>query len=160
VTAGGVEQQLEQTTEALAGGGEAGAEILGEVRGLERAEADAGRLPVERTGSLGEELGHHPPVRAREDVARGVTVELDAAPEQTVYGGADPQDVLELVEDDDRPAPRALEDPQRQIEEIEQCSLVGRGVTRRRGDRHARPRRREGRAQPADQAPQPVADGS
>src|SRR3954452_12757677 len=98
------------------------------------------RLPVERPLAPVEELGEHALVRAREDVARRRRLVLDPRAQRRVQGGAGLEQVLELVERDDAPRPRALERLARQLEQLPQ-ELLRRPVAA--ADRHLDLRRAE-----------------
>ena len=99
------EQRLERLTDPLPAALEALGDELGEVDVGERCEVDRTRLTVERTAAVTEEVIHHADVRAGEGVARGLGVVLDLAPDHGIDPLLGGEHVLELVEDDEDPAP-------------------------------------------------------
>ena len=142
------------------GRGEAVADVLGDVDRVQPRQLDRAGLPEEGAPAVGEQLSHHPDVRAGEDIARGVAVVLDLRADRGVQPLAGAQHVLELVEDDERASAVALVQAPGQREPVEQRRL-GLGVDR---DLHpggdGAPARPERRAQHAPNPAEPRREAS
>lgn len=123
VSGAGREQRVEPTAQPAVRLAEAGVEVLGDVIGGQRRELDRQGLAVERAAPVGEQAAHHPELRPGEDVARGVAVVLDLAADRRIGALLRREDVLKLVEDDQRPRSIALMDPAWKREALEQGRL-------------------------------------
>ncbi len=86
------------------------------------------RLAVKGALPVGEESSHHRGLGARVDISGCITVILHVRTQQTVQSGAGAQQVLELVEYDERLDAIALEQPHRQVEQL--CRRRQRGLLR------------------------------
>jgi hypothetical protein len=86
-----------------------------QLRQLERA-----GLAVERPLLVAEEGSHERGLAAREDIRRSLAVMLDHRPQQTVESVIRNEQILELVEADDREPTIGLGESERDIEQLEQ----------------------------------------
>ena len=116
---GGERDQLaERGTRVQALGDEAAVEVGERLVGGQRAEAQRVRLAEQRALAAVEQLAHHRGLRAGVDVGGRVAVVLDARAQEAVEVAARDEQVLELVEDDERRGGVALPERLREVEQV------------------------------------------
>ena len=107
---------------------EAAGEVGDRLVGGQRPDRQRVGLAEERALAGVEELAHHRGLRPRVDVRGGVAVVLDARAQQAVEVLAGDEQVLELVEHDERRDLVAVPERLREVEQVVDDRLGGRGV--------------------------------
>src|SRR5215218_1231165 len=120
--------QVDQSVQRLAGiplrPFEALADVFDEILVTQGVKRNRPSLVEQRSLAIREQRIEHARLRAGEDVARLVPMELDLRSQQSVNLRADSQEVLELVEDDEGSHATALKDLLRKIEHVRESLLL------------------------------------
>jgi hypothetical protein len=152
MTAGKRQQLVDRATRAEAIRDQQSLDIVGGFLHRECRQFEWSRLAVERTLPIGEQSPHQGRLTAGEDVGGCLSVVLDHGPKQPIELVVGDEQVLELVEANDRESAVDLVEAPRHVQELEQCgarlvSLRSRGPRSDRDlhpgqlRRHTKPRR-------------------